>query len=98
MLESLVEAWFCRRVLDIGGRTYKLKFLGVAGAPDRLALIPGRGPFFVELKRPKGGVVAARQKQRHAEFASAGVTVYVLPTIHDVNKWFKDMGLALTIY
>ena len=78
MLEAAVETYFCHRVLAAGGRTYKLKFLGVAGAPDRLALLPRHGAFFVELKRPAGGVLSPRQIKRHREFLELGIKVHVL--------------------
>jgi hypothetical protein len=63
---------------------YKLR---VRSAPDRLFLIPGKGLFFVEFKRP-GEKPRADQKREHVRLRNKGYDVYVIDT-------FEDFKMAL---
>lgn len=58
--EASIEDYLRARVADLGGVCIKLSPVGLRGVPDRLIVLPGR-VIFVELKRPKGGVIAALQ-------------------------------------
>ena len=55
--------------------------------PDRMILLPGRRVVWVELKKPKGGRVAALQKYRHKVLREAGHRVEVV--------WTKEQAEAL---
>lgn len=61
-LEKDIEKALGRMVGRFGGLCLKLVCPGWAGVPDRLVLLPGGHVIFVELKRPKDGVISARQK------------------------------------
>ena len=53
MLESSIERNTCKRVEDeLGIRNLKLNVRGQTGWPDRMFLIPGGKPLFIEFKRP----------------------------------------------
>ena len=54
MRESEIEDYFTWEVSRMRGVTYKLKFIGRKGAPDRIALLPWGDTWFVELKTPAG--------------------------------------------
>ena len=59
--ESEIEQRTCELVLhELSVFNIKLAKTNETGSPDRLFLIPGGKPLFVEFKRP-GGVVSARQ-------------------------------------
>lgn len=61
-LEKEIEAKLVKVVKRHGGLCLKWVCPGWAGVPDRIVLLPGGKVIFVELKRPKGGVISARQK------------------------------------
>lgn len=58
--EDTVENFLDKQVIKRGGFTIKLDPHRYKGIPDRLVVLPGR-IFFVEVKRPVGGVVAKLQ-------------------------------------
>lgn len=55
MLERDVEKYLKKAVEAMGGECFKWVCPQVAGVPDRIILIKGK-VYFVELKRPVGGV------------------------------------------
>jgi hypothetical protein len=77
MLENVVEQYLIDTVAVLGGMTYKFAVPGVRGYPDRIVKLPGVDAFLVELKKPKGGVVARLQKVRHEELRAIGWRVYL---------------------
>lgn len=81
-LEEQVETYLVRTIYKLGGLCLKFGVPGVRGYPDRLCILPGGRMFFVELKRPKRGVVAELQKRRRVELEAQGCTVY----------WAKNRG------
>ena len=65
-LESSVERRLVRMLDGAGFVHVKLNLQGRRGWPDRLVLIPGGRPWFVELKRP-GGRTRKLQDHVHAQ-------------------------------
>ena len=61
-LEKEIEKKLVNVVKHHGGLCLKWVCPGWSGVPDRIVLLPGGKVIFVELKRPKGGVVSHRQK------------------------------------
>ena len=60
-LEKEIEKALVHKVRSHGGLCLKWVCPGWAGVPDRIILMPGGRVIFVELKRPKGGVLSSRQ-------------------------------------
>ncbi len=87
MAERDVETYFVSTVHLLRGVTFKLRFIGVAGAPDRIVFLPGGRIVLVELKRPKGGVVSGLQNRLHRILAALGSPVPVLYTYEAVDDW-----------
>lgn len=93
MLESRVEERLTREVKARKG--WALKFIpSVSGLPDRIVLLPGGRMFFVELKRPKGGRVAAHQTVVHKKLAKLGFPVAVLSSVDEVLEWLQLIDAA----
>lgn len=61
-LEKELEAKLRSLIKRYGGMCLKWVCPGWAGVPDRIVLLPGGIVMFVEMKRPKGGVLSERQK------------------------------------
>lgn len=76
-----METLLVERALKSGWVTFKLKFIGVRGAPDRLLARNGR-VVFVELKRP-GETTSSNQDRVIASLRKAGVEVYVCDNLKD---------------
>lgn len=90
MLESRVEKRLVKEVKLLKG--WAIKFIpSVSGLPDRIVLLPGGRLFFIELKRPKGGVVAEHQLVVHSKLRRLGFTVSVLWSVEDVQAWIKTV-------
>lgn len=60
-LEKDIEAALRGLVRRHHGLCLKWVSPGHSGVPDRIILLPGGRVYFVELKRPKGGEIAALQ-------------------------------------
>ena len=65
IIEKDVEAAFVRGLKKRGLRSIKLNIQGQRGWHDRLVLIPGGRPIFMELKRP-GATLTGSQPEIHA--------------------------------
>lgn len=59
--EASIEGYLRERVKDVGGLCIKLNPAGLVGIPDRLILLPGGWVCFVEVKKPRGGVIGRMQ-------------------------------------
>lgn len=97
MRESEIEKHFIDRVKERGGEVRKVKWIGRAHAPDRLAMIPilhtqGRH-FFVELKAT-GEIPSDGQFREHRRMRAAGIEVRVFNSISIIDRFFKlhDQG------
>lgn len=89
-LEKEVEKHFL--TLCRAGRIWCIKIipLGNKGFPDRMCLHEEGQVFFVELKRPKTGMLGMMQKKKHALLQQFGFSVFVLDSIEKVNEFFKS--------
>lgn len=75
MRESKIESDTCARALaELSVRSLKLNVQGDTGWPDRMYLIPGGRPLFIEFKAT-GGVRSARQRLIHAMLTYNGYKV-----------------------
>jgi hypothetical protein len=90
MLEDVVEQYLIDTVAVLGGMTYKFVVPGVRGYPDRIVKLPGVDAFLVELKKPKGGVVARLQKVRHSELRAIGWRVWICKDRGEVDECIKQ--------
>ena len=80
--ESSIERWVCRKArLNFGVLNFKITQPGTTGQPDRLFLIPGGKPLFIEFKA-LGKEPEKIQLHRHEELRALGYDVEV----HDTRE------------
>lgn len=89
MLEKSVEDYLDEQVVARGGFTVKLDPRGYKGVPDRLVALPGR-LFVVEVKRPKGGVVAKLQTWWQRRFRDLGLEAQIVKDHAEVLQVLDD--------
>lgn len=89
MKEHVVESYFVAHAKAHGGVAIKLVPTFFTGLPDRLLLLPGGRAFFVELKKPKGGVVSPIQKRVHRMLATLGFPVHILSSKDEVDQFYS---------
>lgn len=63
MREADIEKKLVSGIRKLGGRAYKWVSPGNDGVPDRIIILPGTGPIFVELKAEKGRLTALQKVQ-----------------------------------
>ena len=75
--EVSIEKWVVNQARGVYG-VDSIKLYGVAygGWPDRIFLVPGGRPLFIEFKRP-GEEPDERQKEIHRRLRAAGYVVEV---------------------
>lgn len=90
-LERDLESRFLREIKARGGEVRKLRWDGVAGAPDRLVMAPGPRMAFVELKRPDGtGRVSKLQARELRLLRRMGFDARVVASDEDVDLFMKE--------
>lgn len=63
MLEKEIEKILVAGVKKLGGRAYKWTSPGNDGVPDRIVILPGKSPVFVELKTESGRLSSLQHVQ-----------------------------------
>lgn len=94
MTEADIEAELKKQIKKLKGLCLKLKCPGFNGAPDRLILLPWKRIFFVETKRPKGGVLSAIQLFVHKLFAGLGFPVTVIFTPEQLKDFIEFIKIS----
>jgi hypothetical protein len=90
-LEERVELYLTNSVKAMRGMCVKLKDPSRRGAPDRIVCLPGHPSYFVELKRPKNGRLAAHQTRYHDDLRAAGQKVWVIWSYEEVDGFFAEI-------
>lgn len=91
-LEKDIEKSLGRMIGRHGGLCLKWVCPGWAGVPDRIILLPGGRIVFVELKRPKGGVISSQQKWWADKLRQLGFLHYFLRTHEDVKAFEESIA------
>lgn len=82
--EKQVEDYLRLRAKQLGGKAYKFVSPGNAGVPDRIVVLPGRVPVFVELKAADGKLTKL-QERKIEELRKLGQLVFVLHSREGVD-------------
>lgn len=94
MLEKDIERKLVSEVKKLGGRAYKWVSPGNDGVPDRIVILPGMRPVFVELKTETGRL-SALQKVQVKRLEDMGQDVRVLKGIREAERFLEDCGCRL---
>ena len=93
MNEKEIEKYFCWCVESIGGKSYKFKSMTMRGVADRVACLPDGQTWFVELKRPKGGVLSPMQELFAESMVALKQRYALLNTVDAINEWSARIKL-----
>lgn len=96
MLEKDIEKLLVDGVKKLGGRAYKWVSPGNGGVPDRIVILPGMRPVFVELKTEKGQL-SALQKVQINRLREMRQDVKVLYGETQVRDFLEDCEMRLTL-
>lgn len=91
MLEKQVENKLKREVEKIGGLYFKFISSGNNGVPDRICIFPSGRLIFVELKKPKGGVVSALQEYQSNRLTKYKQEVIRIYNYDDINRFLESV-------
>ena len=94
MREKDIEKILVDTVKALGGRAYKWTSPGNDGVPDRIVILPGRLPMFVELKT-ESGRLSALQKVQIGRLKDLGQDVRVLYGAEEVKAFLDECGLMI---
>lgn len=84
MRERDIEQYLVAQTRALGGEVRKVKWVGRRGAPDRLVMLPGRAPLWVELKAP-GKTPEPHQAREHERMRRMGQVVVVIDSLAAVE-------------
>jgi hypothetical protein len=91
--EARVERAACRRILEeLGVKCLKFAPPGTVGYMDRVALVPGGRPLFLEFKR-RNAALEAMQVHRKAELERLGYDV--AGPVETVDQAVAEVRVAL---
>lgn len=96
LLEKDIEKILVNEVKKLGGRAYKWVSPGNDGVPDRIVILPGMRPVFVELKTEKGQL-SALQKVQIKRLREMGQDVKILYGESQVRDFLEDCELRMTL-
>lgn len=82
--ERDIEQYLVERVKALGGEVRKVKWIGRNGAPDRLAMLPGK-TLWVELKAP-GEKAKPHQVREHERMRRMGQRIEVVDSFERVDE------------
>lgn len=91
MREKDIEKVLVSGVKKMGGRAYKWTSPGNDGVPDRIVILPGMRPVFVELKT-ETGKLSALQEVQIKRLIELEQPVKILYGIEDVKNFLQECG------
>lgn len=89
MIEKQIENELKKRMKFLGGSCDKFISHGNNGMPDRICIFPNGTLIFVELKRPKGGVLSKVQQYQHERLRKLHQKVYCIWDLEDMEVMFS---------
>lgn len=90
MAEREIEKKLVDGVRKLGGRAYKFVSPGNDGVPDRIVVLPGISPVFVELKTETGRL-SSLQNVQIKKLKDLGQDVRVMYGLEDVKRFLEEI-------
>lgn len=94
MSEKMIEKRLVDEVKKLDGLIYKFNSQANNGVPDRLIVFPNNLIFFVELKKPNGGITSKVQKYQLEKLREKGCNTFLISNITEVldfKKYVEDI-------
>ena len=91
-MEKQIETKLTETIKDLGGRAFKLQFIGVRGAPDRIILMPGARVFFAELKNGSAGRLRVGQKAMAKILDRLGFKVWIISNEVELQEFLLQLN------
>ena len=88
--EASIEEYLRDRVKGLDGVCIKLSPVALRGVPDRLIVLRGPRVIFVELKRPKGGVISKLQHWWRDKLIALGCEHRFVKTRAEVDALLEE--------
>lgn len=89
MSEKMIEKRLVEEVKRLDGLIYKFNSQANNGVPDRLIVFPNNLIFFVELKKPKGGITSKVQEYQLEKLKEKGCITFIISNITELLN-FKE--------
>lgn len=89
MSEKVIEKRLVEEVKRLDGLIYKFNSQANNGVPDRLIVFPNNLIFFVELKKPKGGITSKVQEYQLEKLKEKGCITFIISNITELLN-FKE--------
>jgi hypothetical protein len=96
MLEKEIENHLEWVVERMGGKSWKFTSPGRKGVADRVVCLPDGNTWFIELKRPKGGVLAPLQAEFRSQMGLLNQKYALLHTKELIDEWSTTEALPRT--
>ena len=90
--EVSIEKYLVGEIKSTGGLCIKLVPIGLRGIPDRLVVLKGPVVAFVELKRPKGGVISKHQHGWRKTLTDLGCRHRFITTRAEVDAFMQEFA------
>lgn len=87
-LERDLEKYLVRRCKEFDWLCFKLRFLNIIGAPDRLLITTAGSIIFTELKRDERSPLRILQRRIRQLLTHRGLRYYVIQTQKEVDRLF----------
>ncbi len=91
-MEKQLETRLAEIIKKLGGKAFKLQFIGLRGAPDRIILMPGARVFFVETKNGTAGRLRVGQIAIAKILASLGFKVWVVTNEIELQEFISEIS------
>ena len=92
--ERDIEDYLRTQVKKIGGYAYKFSSPMKRAVPDRICIFPGGIVYFIEVKKPKGELTPAQQREL-TKLRDFGCLVTTIWSVEDVDRFIGKMARIL---
>ncbi len=97
MSEKMIEKRLVEEVKRLDGLIYKFNSQANNGVPDRLIVFPNNLIFFVELKKPKGGITSKVQEYQLEKLKEKGCNTFLISNITEVLDFKNYVEVILNV-